>query len=190
MQAWEPATEMNPHPPITLRRATPKDAAAFVRINGHPAVQPNLMQLPYGSEERWLPMLEENVAPGGAGLVLVAERGGEIVGNAGLHPAGKALRRHHVASIGLAVAAHAQRQGVGRALLGALCEYADRWGQLLRLELTVYADNAGAIALYRQFGFEVEGRHRGYALRDGCYVDALAMARWHPSPPTLQVADP
>ena len=44
-------------------------------------------------------------------------------------------------------------------------------------------DDAAAIALYRKFGFEMEGRHRGYALRDGRYVDAFAMARLHPDPP-------
>ncbi|MGL6093385.1 MAG: GNAT family N-acetyltransferase, partial [Pseudomonas paracarnis] len=31
--------------------------------------------------------------------------------------------------------------------------------------------------LYRKFGFEVEGRLRDYALRDGMFVDTLSMAR-------------
>jgi L-amino acid N-acyltransferase YncA len=31
--------------------------------------------------------------------------------------------------------------------------------------------------LYRKFGFEVEGRLRDYALRDGVFVDTLSMAR-------------
>ena len=35
----------------------------------------------------------------------------------------------------------------------SLCDYADRWGQVLRIELQVFADNARAIALYRSFGF-------------------------------------
>ena len=86
----------------------------------------------------------------------------------------------------MAVARAAQGQGVGAALMQALCDYADRWAQVLRIELTVFADNAGAIALYRKFGFEVEGTHRGYALRDGVYVDALAMARLHPKPPAIR----
>ena len=80
--------------------------------------------------------------------------------------------------------APAARQGVGTALMAALCEYADRWAGVLRLELNVYTDNLPAIALYRKFGFEVEGTHRGYALRDGVYVDSYSMARWHPNPPT------
>ncbi|RML92235.1 hypothetical protein APX70_200105 [Pseudomonas syringae pv. maculicola] len=48
---------------------------------------------------------------------------------------------------------------------------------LHRVELTVYADNEAAQGLYRKFGFEVEGRLRNYAVRDGAYVDALSMAR-------------
>lgn len=39
------------------------------------------------------------------------------------------------------------------------------------------SDNAAAIALYRKFGFREEGLMRGYAFRDGTYVDCLAMAR-------------
>lgn len=91
-------------------------------------------------------------------------------------------------SIGMSVAREAQRQGGGTALMQALCDYADRWIGALRLELTVCADNEPAIALYRKFGFEMEGRHRAYALRDGVYVDAFAMARLNPNPPAAQPA--
>jgi putative acetyltransferase len=56
---------------------------------------------------------------------------------------------------------------------------------VLRLELNVYVDNEPAIALYRKFGFEIEGTNRAFALRDGVYVDSHAMARLHPNPPTL-----
>jgi putative acetyltransferase len=87
--------------------------------------------------------------------------------------------------LGLSVAPKAQGQGVGRALMQALVDWADRWGQVLRLELNVYTDNERAIALYRSFGFEIEGTHRAYALRDGKYVDSHSMARLHPNPPTL-----
>ena len=45
------------------------------------------------------------------------------------------------------------------------------------MELTVFVDNARAIALYERFGFEREGLMRDYAFRDGAFVDALAMAR-------------
>jgi putative acetyltransferase len=70
-----------------------------------------------------------------------------------------------------------QGRGAGRALLAAALDMADRWLGLTRVELTVYADNLRAIGLYERFGFVREGLHRDFALRDGAYVDALAMAR-------------
>jgi putative acetyltransferase len=82
----------------------------------------------------------------------------------------------------------AQGQGVGSALMAALCDYADRWLGTLRIELTVYTDNEAALKLYRKFGFEIEGTMRGYAMRDGRYVDAYAMARFHPDPPRIAPA--
>jgi len=71
------------------------------------------------------------------------------------------------------------------ALMLAALELADNWLNVLRIELTVYADNAAAIALYERHGFQIEGRLRAYALRGGRYVDALAMARLHPNPPQI-----
>jgi len=172
---------------ITIRRATPADAAGFARVMGDPAVYPGLMQLPFNNEQIWRERLTESTAPGRIDLLLVAERDGDVVGNGGLHPVSlpQQVRRRHVASLGIAVGPEAQGQGVGTALMTALCDYADRWLGLLRIELTVYVDNAPAIALYRKFGFDTEGRFRGYAMRDGRLVDAFSMARIHPDPPTI-----
>ena len=172
---------------ITVRKATTQDAAAFARIMGDPAVYPGLMQLPYTDEETWRVRLADNFAPGKTDLPLAAELNGAVVGTAGLHPVGPALRRRHVLMLGISVLPEAQGKGVGSALMAALCNYADRWAGALRLELTVYCDNAAAIHLYRKFGFEVEGTLRGYALRDGQYADVYAMARLHPDPPRIAV---
>jgi len=61
--------------------------------------------------------------------------------------------------------------------MGACLDLADNWLSLTRLDLRVYVDNAPAIALYEKFGFEIEGTHRRFALRNGEYVDAHVMAR-------------
>jgi putative acetyltransferase len=175
---------------LTIRRARVDDAEALAALMGHPAVYPGLMQMPYPSEEMQRARLADALAPGKADVLLVAERAGEIVGSCGMHPAGASPRRRHVMTIGISVRADAQGQGVGSALMQALCDIADRWIGILRLELSVYCDNERAIALYRRFGFEIEGRHRGYVLRDGAFVDAFAMARIHPAPPAIPRASP
>jgi len=70
-----------------------------------------------------------------------------------------------------------QGKGVGTAMMQAVIDLADRWLNLTRIELTVFTDNESAIALYRKFGFEIEGALRKYAFRDGEFVDAYATAR-------------
>src|SRR5918993_2459140 len=130
---------------ITIRRARVEDAAALATLMGDPAVYAGLMQMPHASEETHRQRLADSLAPGKADLLLVAELGGRIVGSSGMHPAGASPRRRHVMSIGISVAAEAQGQGVGSALMQAMCDYADRWIGLLRIELTVYVDNERAI---------------------------------------------
>lgn len=171
-------------PPLLLRRATPDDAPALARLMAEPSVYGGLMQLPYPSEAQWRQRLG-GADNGSAELSLVAERGGELVGSAGLHPVGTQVRRRHAAVLGISVLPSAQGQGVGTALMQALCDYADGWVQILRIELSVYTDNRRAIALYERFGFRIEGTHRAYALRGGVYVDSHSMARLHPNPPVL-----
>lgn len=175
---------MSAPPTITLRRSTTADAAAMARIMGDPEVQPNLLQLPYTSEEIWHQRLVDNNMPGKTDMNLVAEIDGLVVGSAGLHPMPQ-MRRRHAAMLGISVASAWQGQGVGKALMQALCEHADNWAQILRIELTVFVDNAPAIALYRRFGFVLEGTLRGYAMRRGQYVDVHTMARLHPNPPGI-----
>ena len=170
---------------LLIRRAKVSDAAAMTRLMSDPAVFGGLLQLPYPSEEAWAKRLTDAAHATHADLLLIAERDGELLGAAGLNAAGSHARRRHVMGLGIHVAAQAQGQGVGSALMAALCDYADRWAGVLRLELTVYTDNEAAIRLYRKFGFETEGTMRAYGLRDGAYADVFAMARLHPKPPAL-----
>ncbi len=170
---------------LSIRRARVSDAAALARHMSDPAVFGGLLQMPYPSEEAWAKRLTDGLGATGADVLLVAEGDGDLIGAAGLNAVSHHVRRRHAMGLGIHVALHAQRQGVGSALMTALCDYADRWAGVLRLELLVYSDNETAIRLYRKFGFEVEGTMRAHALRDGVYVDSLAMARLHPNPPTL-----
>ena len=170
---------------LLIRRTSVKDAAAMARTMSDPAVFGALLQMPYPNEEAWAARLADSGAAGKPDLSLVAERDGEVIGSAGLFSAAPALRRRHAMGLGISVMPAAQGQGVGTALMTALCDYADNWLALLRIELTVYTDNEVAQRLYRKFGFELEGTFRAYALRDGVYVDAHSMARLHPRPPQI-----
>jgi putative acetyltransferase len=160
---------------VVVRRAEPGDFEAVARSFQDESAYAGTLQLPLPSFERWRKKMAE--MPEGH-YVFVACVGDEVVGHAGLHPASLASpRRAHAMAIGMAVPSAWQGKGVGSALLRTLCDFADGWLNVIRLELTVYTDNEPAIALYRKFGFEVEGTHRVYALRAGRYVDAFAMAR-------------
>jgi len=174
---------------LLIRRAHARDAAAITRHMSDPAVYGGLLQLPYPAEEMWQARLADGAASGKGDLLLVAEQDGELVGQAGLFSNGVAPRRRHAMGLGISVSASAQRQGVGTALMTALCDYADNWVGCLRIELTVYTDNDIAQRLYANFGFEIEGTFRAYALRDGVLVDTYSMARLHPNPPSLARQD-
>lgn len=171
---------------LILRRARPADAAALAEQLAEPDVFPGLLQLPHANVELWLQRLSAPPVAGSPELQLVAEREGRLVGSAGLHGVGASLRRRHAMGLGISVTAAAQGQGVGHALMTALLDYADNWAQVLRLELSVFHDNARAIRLYERHGFEHEGRCKAYALRHGVYEDVLLMARLHPRQPQVR----
>jgi L-phenylalanine/L-methionine N-acetyltransferase len=179
---------IDPPAGVALRRAGPDDVDAFVAMMSDAAVYPGTMQLPYADAAVWRHRLSSPAAASGnvsADLLLVAVHDGQVIGSAGIHPAGPSVRRRHAMTLGITVTSAWQGQGVGQLLMTALCEHADRWLGLLRLELTVFVDNRRAIALYQRVGFEIEGTHRAYGLRDGVLVDVHSMARLHPNPPRL-----
>ena len=163
-------------PKITIRRATLDDADAMAAMFSAPRAMAGTLQLPFPSAERWRTRLGEL---GPDDYLLVADVNGEVVGNLGLHANGRG-RRRHVGSIGMSVRDDWQGKGVGSALMTAALDIADNWLNYRRLRLEVYTDNAAALALYEKFGFEIEGTLRQDAFRNGRYVDAYTMARFHP----------
>jgi putative acetyltransferase len=159
---------------LLLRAVQPKDAEAVAELVNLPGYRWGTLRLPFHTPEE-IRIRIEKAAPGSLGLVAVVD--GQVVGNAGLERLSG--RRAHAGRLGMGVHDAWAGRGVGSALLAALLDAADNWLDLQRVELTVWTDNVPALALYRRCGFEVEGTHRGYAFRDGRYVDAYAMARLH-----------
>lgn len=162
---------------IVIRRAEPDDFEGMWRTFQDESVYSGTLQVPFPSREAWRKRLAEPVE---GDYQLVACVDGQVVGHAGLHSAGKSPRRAHAMWLGIGVREDYQGKGVGSALMSALLALVDGWLNVFRIELTVFTDNARAIALYEKFGFVMEGTHRAYGLRAGRYVDVHSMARVKP----------
>jgi putative acetyltransferase len=158
---------------ILIRAQRDDDLAATAIIRNAPRSRWGTLATPYESVERWRRFLSENNA-GRTELVACAD--GEVVGMAGIFRPPQA-RRAHVAAIGIAVRDDWHGNSVGTKLFAALTDLADNWLGLRRLELSVYTDNAPAIALYQKFGFEIEATETAEAYRDGAFADSYVMGR-------------
>jgi L-phenylalanine/L-methionine N-acetyltransferase len=174
---------------IRIRASEPIDAAAISALIGSEGVFEGTLQMPLlpvaSRVERYSKIDIHSVH---IVAVHTTDAGEQIVGIAGLFQLHNSLRRAHARGLALTVAANWQGQGIGHKLMEAAMHWADNWAGVLRIELTVFADNARAIALYERHGFVREGVMRAFALRDGVYADALAMARLHPKPPQIALS--
>ena len=159
---------------LTIRRAEADDCDAVSEMFTASSVYSGTLQLPYPSREYWRRRLSENTD---SDYYLVGIIEGRIVGMVSVDTFPNRPRRRHAGAIGISVHDDWQGKGVGKELMRAIVDLADNWLNLTRLELEVYADNQAAIRLYERFGFEVEGRLRQHALRDGQFVDSIVMGR-------------
>jgi putative acetyltransferase len=164
---------------ITVRHSEPEDYEAVYRIYSGPLAMADTLGLPFSPKGTWRERLLED-RQGGVSLVAWAA-GGEVVGHLSLYLY-QEPRRRHSGHLGMAVRDDWRGRGVGTKLMETALDLADNWLGLMRLDLRVFAANDAAIALYRKFGFEVEGTHRCFALRGGEYVDAHVMARLRQRP--------
>lgn len=161
-------------PEITIRHTEPDDYEGVHGVLAGPRAVWGTLQMPFPSVEQWRKRL---ATPADGLLSLVACVDEQIVGQIALETFPHRPRRRHVGQLGMAVRDDWQGRGVGTAMLQAAIDMADKWLNLSRLELNVYTDNTAAIALYKKFGFVIEGTHLDYAFRDGAYVDSHSMAR-------------
>ncbi len=162
---------------VTVRGLEERDHEAVHAILTSPSVIEGTMRVPYAP----LRSTRERLEPLPGVHLLVAELGGAVVGFGELVTHPQHPRHAHVGEINM-VCTHPDHEGrgVGRALMVAMVELADDWLNLRRLGLIVFADNAHAVRLYEQLGFEHEGVTREFGYKRGQYVDALAMGRLRP----------
>ena len=157
-------------PQVTVRRATAADADAVVAMLVEVAGEGRWIatEAPVDVEQRRRRLVEDIEREDA--IVLVAEAGGQPVGELGLH-----LARYGVADLGMAVAAGWRGRGIGSALLAEAIDRARAAGAH-KVALQVWPHNSAAIALYERFGFQREGYlTRHYRRRSGELWDAVIM---------------
>lgn len=163
---------------IYVRPVLVEDAMAINELRRMPGVFENIMGIPSERllrNQQHLQTLDPNSHMFSA--VHVGPDGTEmVIGIASLHVEANP-RKRHCGSIGIMVHKDFQGLGVGTMLMEALLDIADNWLKLVRVELTVFADNKRAIHLYEKLGFEKEGVKRKGSIRSGKYEDELMMAR-------------
>jgi ribosomal protein S18 acetylase RimI-like enzyme len=137
------------------------EVAALLRSAGDAARQGNAALC-----AAYIPVAEPTVSPGGPSAVgAVPAPGppspGGLVGLGYWTRYARPTHRQHADVRRVAVAAHAQGRGAGRALTRALIASADTAGVEM-LTLDVRGDNAAALHLYRSLGFTEYGRLKDF----------------------------
>ncbi|NGM34263.1 GNAT family N-acetyltransferase [Methylobacterium sp. DB0501] len=160
---------------VTLRAMRDSDVTDLYEMYNQRSFRDGTLALPYESFEA----VRDWATPRSPrDLHLVAEAEGRAVGAAALRPFYG--RRAHAAEFWIGVNDGFAGRGIGATLLSAIIDTADNWLNVTRIEMTVFVDNARAIALYRRFGFEIEGTHRAASFRNGAFADVHCMARLRP----------
>lgn len=90
--------------------------------------------------------------------------------------AGNFKRNKHSLYCVMGVVEQYQAQGIGKALLNRLQDWAKQH-HIHRLELTVMAHNTQAIGLYKSFGFVQEGIKRDSIFIAGQFINELYMSK-------------
>lgn len=111
-------------------------------------------------------------------MFILAESSGIIVGLINFQS--EARRRiAHKGEFGMSVRQAWRGKGVGKILLQTLLEWAKANPLIEKISLTVHVTNEIAINLYKQFGFQEEGRRvREIKMPDGNYIDQIMMYRF------------
>ncbi|HTF38649.1 MAG TPA: GNAT family N-acetyltransferase [Blastocatellia bacterium] len=107
---------------------------------------------------------------------LVARHDLSILGWAALSLASSRCVYAGVAEVSVYVAASARGMGVGRSLLGALIEEAERNG-IWTLQAGVFPENTASIALHKSCGFREVGRRERIGMLRGLWRDVILLER-------------
>ena len=160
-----------------IRKIQPEDAEAFLVLNHRLDAETKTMLLEPGERNNDVDSLRKRIQHTilqSHEAIFVADVDGVLIGYASIM-GGHLSRTAHKASIVMGVLPQHGGKGVGTQLFTEMLKWA-RQSNLHRLELTVMTHNVPAIALYRKFGFQIEGTNRASLKVDGSYVDEYVMS--------------
>lgn len=166
---------------LTIEEASVGDAPSLLRL--HRAViaeqqwfisEPDEVRLSIDAKIREIRSIQREPSA----VCLVARRASELLGFLTLRP-GPLRRMKHVSRLEVMVGQAHRGEGIGRALVAAAIAWGAETEAVEKLSLSVFSDNARAIALYEASGFIVEGRReREYRMSDGSYRGDVLMSRF------------
>ena len=108
-------------------------------------------------------------------ITLLAMEGEKIIGSLGIDTP-SFERLSHRGEMGISVLKEYWGQGVGSALLEAMFSWIrDNPTRLRKIDLTVREDNDRAIALYKKFGFQEEGKVTRLVAIGNTFYDGITM---------------
>lgn len=158
---------------MLIRPFTLADLASFHRTLDTVARERRHLALleapPIADAERYLCTALEQGA-----IRFVAENDGRVVGWCDITPR-RQPGSSHIGHLGMGLLHEYRRQGIGHRILDATVREAFGKG-LTRIGLEVFSSNQAAIALYRRYGFIIEGRRRKARHVDGIWDDIILMA--------------
>ena len=110
-------------------------------------------------------------------ITLLALLNDEIAGLVNI-TADQRKRVRHIGDLFIVIGQKYWNNGLGSLLLEEVVEWAQASGILRRLQLTVQTRNQGAVHLYQQHGFVIEGRQeRGAYIEEGKFIDVYLMGK-------------
>ena len=124
--------------------------------------------------EKEAAFLEEKTASANE-IEIVAFVDGEVAGTAGIEAVGSKYKLRHRSEFGISILRKYWGLGLGGALTRACIQCAREAGYA-QLELTVVAENARAVELYKKVGFVEYGRNPlGFNSRESGYQEIVLM---------------
>jgi RimJ/RimL family protein N-acetyltransferase len=107
--------------------------------------------------------------------LIVAEIDGVVVGSIKIR-SNRLKRMSHTGTISMSLGKDYRGMGIGKLLLQALLDWAEKHPLIEKVNLGVFSTNHRAISLYKSMGFIEEGRLvKEYKINENTYIDDVLM---------------